>query len=70
MKKKEVIEMRESLLEMFKAGFLDGYRNKNKLRSKKDFEILNKSYKLAFAKRFEKKIDKELKKMEKKEKKK
>ena len=51
-----------ALIEMYKAGFLDGFRNKNKVRSKKDYLILNRSYKKAFAKRFEKKINKILNK--------
>lgn len=60
--KEEVIETREALLEMYKAGFLDGYKIKNKARSKKDFIVLNKFYKKAFMSRFEKKINKALKK--------
>lgn len=60
--KKEVIEMRESLIEMYKAGFLDGYGIHNKLKTKADWETLNKFYKLAFMKRFDKKITKALKK--------
>lgn len=47
-----------ALIEMYKAGFLDGYKLKTKVRSKKDYLILNKAYKFAFAKRFEKKINK------------
>ena len=60
--KKIVIDERAALLEMYKAGFLDGYRIKNKVRKKEDWVLLNKFYKLAFVKRFEKKINKILKK--------
>jgi len=60
--KKEVLEMREALIEMYKAGFLDGFKIHNKLKNKADWGILNKFYKLAFMKRFEKKITKALKK--------
>ena len=59
-KKKEILEEREALIEMYKAGFLDGVRVNRKVRSKKDFEKLNKDYKKAFIKRFEKKINKVL----------
>jgi len=61
-KKQEVIDESLGLIEMYKAGFLDGYKIKGKLRSKKDWELMNKFYKLAFVKRFEKKINKVLKK--------
>ena len=60
-KKQEVIDESKSLLEMYKAGFLDGYKIKNKLR-KQDWITLNRFYKLAFVKRFGKQINKELKK--------
>ncbi len=60
--KQKVVEERESLLEMYKAGFLDGYRIHNRLKKKEDWDLLNKFYKLSFLKRFEKKINKELKK--------
>jgi len=33
-KKSKVIEERVALLEMYKAGFLDGYKVKNKLKKK------------------------------------
>ena len=56
--KKEIIDTREALIEMYKAGFLDGYKHKKKLRSKADYLLLNKIYKLAFFKRFEKAINK------------
>ena len=59
--KKEVIDERSALLEMYKAGFLDGYSKHNRLKSKEDWSLLNKFYKLAFVKRFEKKINKILK---------
>lgn len=61
-KKKEVVDNAEALIEMYKAGFLDGYRIKKNLRSKKSFEVLNDFYKKAFDKRFGAKITKELKK--------
>jgi len=67
-KKKEIeaanaaVENANALIEMYKAGFLDGYRVKGKARTKGDFTILNNHYRKAFMKRFEKKITKELKK--------
>ena len=61
-KKKEVLDSANALIEMYKAGFLDGYRVFKKGKSKKYFEELNKNYQKAFIKRFEKKINKELKK--------
>lgn len=60
--KKKVLEEREALLEMYKAGFLDGYKIKNDLVTEKDWMHLNKFYKLAFVERFEKGINKVLKK--------
>lgn len=60
-KKQEVIDEREALIEMYKAGFLDGYKQHNKLKKNADWDLLNKFYKLSFAKRFGKKIDKILK---------
>lgn len=62
MSKKDVIDERKSLIEMYKAGFLDGYKIKNNLKNKDDWNLLNKFYKLAFVKRFGKKINKILKK--------
>jgi hypothetical protein len=62
MNEPKVIEEREALLEMYKAGFLDGYKVHNKLKKKEDWDLMNKFYKLAFFKRFEKKINKVLKK--------
>lgn len=59
--KQKDIANANALIEMYKAGFLDGYRVNKKGRSKKYFEELNKFYKKAFLKRFEKKINKELK---------
>jgi len=59
---KETIENRMALIEMYKAGFLDGFRNGNKVRSKKDYLVLNRAYRKAFMKRFEKEINKVLKK--------
>lgn len=61
-KKEVVLEERASLIEMYKAGFLDGYKINHSLKKKEDWNLLNKFYKLAFCKRFEKKINKELKK--------
>lgn len=61
MKKSEIIDNANALIEMYKAGFLDGYKILKKLRTKKEFKILNTYYKKAFMKRFEKKINKELK---------
>lgn len=58
----ELVNEANALIEMYKAGFLDGYKKHNRLRSKADWELLNKFYKLAFMKRFEKKITKSLKK--------
>ena len=60
-KKQEVIDEREALIEMYKAGFLDGYKQHNKLKKNADWDLLNKFYKLSFAKRFGKKITKILK---------
>jgi hypothetical protein len=60
--KKEIIEDREALMEMYKAGFLDGYSTNSKPRTDKDWLDLNKAYKLSFMKRFEKKITKIFKK--------
>jgi len=62
MKNQKIIEEREALIEMYKAGFLDGYKVKRKVRSKLDFELLNKFYKVAFTKRFMKRIKEALKK--------
>jgi len=59
--KKEIIDTREALIEMYKAGFLDGYKHKKKLRSPADYLLLNKFYKKAFMKRFEKVINKVIK---------
>jgi len=60
-KKQDVLDEREALVEMYKAGFLDGYSCFNKPKKDKDWLNLNKAYKLAFLKRFEKKITKVLK---------
>ena len=56
--KQQVIDEHLALVEMYKAGFLDGYRIKNRLRKKEDWSFMNKLYKRAFLKRFEKKINK------------
>ena len=61
-KKKQAVEESKALIEMYKAGFLDGYRIKKKLRSNKSFGILNEFYRKAFMRRFSKKITKELEK--------
>jgi hypothetical protein len=61
MKKEEILEEREALIEMYKAGFLDAFKIQNKIKSEEEWKNLNKFYKLAFFKRFEKKINKELK---------
>jgi len=60
-KEKEIIEQRNALIEMYKAGFIDGYNVFKDGKSKKFFKELNEFYKKAFLKRFEKKINKELK---------
>ena len=60
--KKKAVNEANALIEMYKAGFYDGYKIKKTLRSKESFLILNKLYKKAFIKRFEKKINKELEK--------
>lgn len=60
--KDKIVDEAEALIEMYKAGFLDGYKQYNKLKTKEDWKTLNKFYKLAFMKRFEKKITKSLKK--------
>jgi len=60
--KKQVIDEGQALMEMYKAGFLDAYKLKHKLKKKEDWIMLNKFYKLAFNKRFGRKITKLLKK--------
>jgi len=60
--KHKLLSERIALLEMYKAGFLDGFKIHNKLKKKEDWDMMNKFYKLAFMKRFEKKINKILKK--------
>lgn len=61
MEKEEVLETREALIEMYKAGFLDGYSKHNKLKTEDEWKTLNMCYKLAFNKRFGKKITKIMK---------
>ena len=61
-KKQEAVDEMAALIEMYKAGFLDGYKLKTKLKKKEDWVLLNKFYKLAFVRRFGKKINKILKK--------
>lgn len=58
--KKQVLDERAGLIEMYKAGFLDAYKLHNKLKTKKEWMELNKFYKLSFIKRFEKRIKKHL----------
>lgn len=61
MDKKQVLDERAALVEMYKAGYLDGYKNFKKLKTDDDWLLLNKFYKLDFNKRFGKKITKALK---------
>lgn len=61
MNKQEVLDDRAALIEMYKAGYLDGYKNFNKMRTEDDWKTINKFYKLDFNKRFGKKITKALK---------
>jgi hypothetical protein len=61
LEKEKTLDEGKALLEMYKAGFLDGYKIHNKLKKKADWELMNKFYKLAFVKRFEKRINKILK---------
>ena len=60
--KKQVLDERAALIEMYKAGFLDAYKLFHKLKNKKDWSELNKSYKDCFCDRFEKKVKEILKK--------
>jgi len=51
----------EALLEMHQAGFLDAYNQlNNERKTKKWWGELNRRWRIAFKKRFEKKLDKEL----------
>ena len=59
--KNKIVDEREALVEMYKAGFLDAYKIHNRLKKSEDWETMNKFYKLAFLKRFEKRIKKHLK---------
>lgn len=60
--KEEIVDMGTALVEMYKAGFLDGYRSAGgKIKKKEDFDLMNKKYKKAFNKRFGKFITKTLK---------
>lgn len=59
--KQKIIDEREALIEMYKAGFLDGYTIKTKLKGDEDWTLLNKFYKLSFNKRFGKQITKHFK---------
>ena len=60
--KKEILDERAALVEMYKAGFLDGYTTWKEPKTDDDWQLLNKFYKLDFDKRFGKKITKILKK--------
>ena len=60
--KDAIVQEREALIEMYKAGFLDAYKVNNKLRKNEDWGIMNEYYKKAFFKRFEKRIIEEAKK--------
>lgn len=60
--KKQALDERAALIEMYKAGFLDAYKLSNKLKNKKDWLELNNFYKEAFCNRFEKKVKQVLKK--------
>lgn len=60
--KEQIIREREALIEMYKAGFLDGYSVGKRVRTEEDYKLMNRFYKMAFLKRFEKKINKILKK--------
>lgn len=62
MNKKEILDERAALIEMYKAGFLDGYSTWKTLKTDDDWKTLNKFYKMDFNKRFGKKITKILKK--------
>jgi len=57
----EAINLREALIEMYKAGFLDA----SKPKTKKDHDEMNKKYRLAFLARFEKSINSVFKKHDK-----
>lgn len=67
-----LVDMRESLVEMYKAGFLDAWKINIKgfdINNQKQVDNMNKFYLDCFMKRFETKITKELKKHEQKRKK-
>jgi hypothetical protein len=63
-KKDEAIQERAALIEMYQAGFTDGFKLKHKLTSKKDNKLLNILYKKAFVARFEKAITQHFEKIE------
>lgn len=52
----QAVDDREALIEMYKAGFLDAYKLKNKLKTDQHWKDMNKLYKLAFMKRFEQRV--------------
>ena len=64
--KKKIVDEAQALIEMYKAGFLDGYTNPVIVQTNAEWAELNNNYKKAFDKRFGKQITKELKKKEKK----
>ncbi len=57
-KKKRITEEAQALLEMYKAGFLDGYKFASKTRIKKVWEWIKEDCKKAFDKRFNVKFKK------------
>ena len=60
---KKVLDIRESLLEMHQAGFIDAYRLFVKGRKNKEWWVeLNNAWRKAFKKRFAQKIDEVFKK--------
>ena len=60
--KDKVLQESLALMEMYKAGFLDGYRKCHRVKTKAQWADMNKDYQKAFIKRFGKKITKQLKK--------
>ena len=61
----ELLQQREALIEMYKAGFLDGCRKNKSVATSKAWKEMNVHYRNAFIKRFEKRVTEELKKQEK-----
>ncbi|MEK7661930.1 MAG: hypothetical protein AAB355_00290 [Patescibacteria group bacterium] len=56
-----VLDERAALVEMFKAGFLDGYKIGKKVKTDEDWKIMNEFYKKSFFRRFEKSVQKAFK---------